>query len=362
MSPNCPLKFRSWPCRVTFLAQFLQYQNKMTIFVRDFFTMESRRKILSKLKSIGESILYYVLFGLWYIISCLPLWVLYTISTIFSFVLCYVMKYRKGIVHQNLKESYPDLSPQRLWFIERRFYMHFCDIVVESVKFFSMPKWELRRRMRFKGIELLEESASRGKSCGIFLGHYANWEWPSALPIYLTKGSLQSVQLYHPLENKVFNRLIAYTRQRFGGVNVPVDDSIRALIRLRSEGVPMVIGFVADQTPNWNNIYYWTSFLNHPETPVFTGAERLMRKFDMDVYYLDIECVRRGYYVGEFKRMTTTPKDLPPFALTEQYTRMMEDTINRAPSYWLWSHNRWKRTKQAWLEWTSGGRTIDVDK
>ena len=238
--------------------------------------------------------------------------------------------------------------------IERRFYTHFCDLLFESVKFFSISKWNMKRRMRFKGVELLEESFRKGRSCGVFLGHYGNWEWISSMPLWIDPELCLCTQLYHQLENYVTDELILYTRRRFGGVNIEVNHSVKDILRLRSEGRPVLVGFIADQAPYWDNIYYWSDFLHH-ETPWFTGAERIMQKLDMDVYYLDVRRIRRGYYVAEYKRITTDPKSKEQFWLTEQYAKMLEHTIKRAPSYWLWSHRRWKRTKEEWLNRTHGG-------
>ena len=302
-----------------------------------------------------KNIAYHILFGVWYVVSCLPMWFLYAISSFVSAILFYVIRYRRKVVHQNIKESYPALSDKERWKIERRFYVYFCDILMESVKFFSISEKEIRKRMQFKGLELLEDSCRRGKSCGFFLGHYGNWEWISSIPLWLDPKIGKCTQLYHPLENYVTDRLISYTRERFGSTNIPTNESIRHFVKYRKEGRPILVGFIADQAPFWSNIYYWTSFLNHPETPVFTGAERIMKKFDMDVYYMDVQRVSRGHYVVECKLITTKPNDCEDFYLTETYTRMLEETINRAPAYWLWSHRRWKRTKEDWLRITEGG-------
>lgn len=298
--------------------------------------------------SLWQNLAYKVLFGIWYAISKLPLCILYMLSTLVAEILYYVVRYRRKLVRKNLADSFPNLSKRELWIIERKFYFHFCDMLFESLKFFSISKEELMRRYEFKGTEQLEDSARRGKSCGIFLGHYGNWEWGSSLPLWLDKDLIRVVQLYHPLENPIFDRLIGYTRERMGGTNIPANESLRHIVKYRKEGKPLVIGFIADQVPLWNNIHYWTNFLNHPETPVFTGAERLMQQLDMDVYYLDVKRVKRGHYVVEMKLITTTPKDFQRFELTEIYCKMLEQTINAAPPYWLWSHNRWKRGKAEW--------------
>ena len=231
-----------------------------------------------------KRIAYYLLFGVWYVSSLLPMWLLHALSSLASILLFYIVRYRRQVVHDNIKSCFPQLSPRKRWMVERRFYTHFCDLLFESVKYFSISKWNMKRRMRFKGVELLEESFRKGRSCGVFLGHYGNWEWISSMPLWIDPKLCLCTQLYHQLENYVTDQLILYTRHRFGGVNIEVNQSIKEMVRYRNEGRPILVGFIADQAPYWDNIYYWSDFLHH-ETPWFTGAERIMQKLDMDVYY-----------------------------------------------------------------------------
>ena len=301
-----------------------------------------------------KQIAYYILFGVWYLVSLLPMWFLHGISSLMSIVLFYVIRYRREVVHENIKSSFPEMSPTKCWMVERRFYTHFCDLLMESVKYFSMSEKTLKKRMRFKGVELVEESCRKGRSCGVFLGHYGNWEWISSMPLWVDPNLCQCMQLYHSLENYVTDQLILYTRSRFGGVNITMDKSIKYIVNYRRQGKPLIVGFISDQAPFWDNIYYWSDFLHH-ETPWFTGGERIMQKLDMDVYYLDVRRIRRGYYVAEYKLITDEPQKQEQFWITQKYGEMLEATIRRGPSYWLWSHRRWKRTKEEWLKITHGG-------
>lgn len=299
---------------------------------------------------IQQSIAYHLLYGVWWALSHLPLCVLYAVSDVLFVLVYYVLRYRRHVVRQNLDVAFAEKSEGERRGIERRFYRHFCDIFIETLKHFTISHSSIRRRMEFRGVELLRESYESGRACGVYLGHYANWEWISSLPLWVDTDRCQCVQFYRRLDNKVLNRLEERMRSRWGSVNVPANESIRYMARYRTAKRPFIIGFIADQTPWWGDIHYWTSFLGHAETPVFTGAERIMRKFDMDVFYLDVRRVRRGYYIAEYKRITRTPREHPEYWITEQYTRMMEHTILRAPEFWLWSHNRWKRTRGEWEE------------
>lgn len=297
---------------------------------------------------------YYLLFGVWYLVSCLPLWLLHGISSLLSAFLFHVAHYRRSVVHSNVASAFPGLSAAECLRVERRFYTHFCDLLMESVKTFSMSRRAFRRHMVFRGVELLEESCRKGRSSAIFLGHYGNWEWTVSLPLWIDMSLCTVAQLYHPLENYVTDQLLLHSRGRFGGLNITADKSIKYIVEHRRKGRPIIVGFVADQAPYWDNIYFWSQFLNH-ETPWFTGAERIVRKLDMDAYYLDIRRVKRGYYVAEFKLITGEPKAKEQFWLTGEYGRLLEETIRRDPPYWLWSHRRWKRTKEEWLRITHGG-------
>lgn len=300
-----------------------------------------------------KNITYYILFAVWYIVSCLPLCILHIFSSLAAVLLFHVIRYRRLIVHDNIKSSFPELSHEERYKIEREFYTHFCDLTVESIKFFSISKSEIMRRVKFKGLEQVKEGCEKGRSFGLFLGHYGNWEWISSIQLWMN-GSCQCSQLYHPLENYVTDRLILYTRKRFGGINIAVDEAFKHIVKLQHQVKSLGVGFIADQTPFWNNIYFWSNFLHH-ETPWFTGAERIVRKLDMDVYYLDVRRIKRGYYEAECKLITPNPKECEQFWITEQYAKLLEETIRRNPPYWLWSHRRWKRTKEEWLKITNGG-------
>lgn len=286
----------------------------------------------------------------WYLFAKLPPCIHYFNSTWLSVLLFYVIRYRRRVVHKNIKASFPHLTDRECWVIERRFYLHFCDVLVESVMYMGMTPEQMRKRMKIFNTEQVLESARRHRTMGLYLGHYANWEWVSSLPLWLDSSIIQTAQLYHPLENPIFDNIIGYTRQRFGGKNIPVNESLRHILRYQREGKSLIVGFIADQVPMWNSIHHWVPFLNHPETPVFTGPERLMRKLDMDVYYLDVRQVKRGYYTATFHLITDNPNQHPDFWITEEYTRLLEQTILSSPALWLWSHNRWKRTKEEWLK------------
>ena len=291
---------------------------------------------------------YKIVYAIWYLLSLLPFWVHYLLSDFIYLILYKLVGYRKGVVRENLARSFPEKSKEELKRIERGFYHFLGDYLAESVKLMTISKRTLRRRLVFKNTEAIEECIESGQSCAVFLGHYCNWEWITSLPLWVTPKA-QCGQIYHPIENKDFDRLFLRLRQRLGAVCIPMQDTLRKILEFRQAGQPVVIGYISDQKPHWVNIHHWVDFLHH-DTPVLTGTERIARRMNHAVFYLDVRRLRRGYYEAEFKLITREPQQMPEFKLTDIYYQMLEECIRRAPEFWLWSHNRWSRTREEFNE------------
>ena len=293
-------------------------------------------------------LLYYIIYPLWYLLSLLPLGVLYILSDALFHLLYHLLRYRRRIVYKNLVESFPEKSEAEIRQVERGFYHFFCDYIVESLKMMTISPEEMKRRMVFKGIEQFDEVVEAGGSCALYLGHYCNWEWVSSVPLWVTPKA-KCGQIYHPIENPEFDRLFLKQRGRMGAVSIPMNDTLREILRYRSEHQPVIIGYISDQVPHWRNIHHWCEFLHH-DTPVLTGTERIVRKVNHAVFYLEMTRVRRGYYEGEIKLITREPQSLPEYEITTRYFQMLEASIRRRPEFWLWSHNRWKRGRAEFNE------------
>lgn len=289
-------------------------------------------------------IVYYLLLGMCYAISLLPLRIHYIFADVLYYMIYYIVRYRIHVVRKNLAISFPEKSQEELRQIENDFYRWFCDYLVESIKLMTISKDDLRRRMVFKGTELIDETVKTGQSCAVYLGHYGNWEWITSLPLWVTPDA-QCGQIYHPLENKTFDALFLHLRQRMGAVCIPMAETLRRILDYKRANKPVVIGYIADQKPYWTNIHHWVDFLHH-DTPVLTGTERIARKVNHAVFYLDVRRIHRGYYEAEFRLITREPQQMKEFEITDIYYRMLEESIQRTPAFWLWSHNRWSRTRE----------------
>lgn len=294
-------------------------------------------------------ITYYIAYALWYLLSLLPLWLLYFVSDLLFFPTYYLARYRRKIVRRNLTGSFPEKDLKKIVRIEKRFYHFFCDYIVETIKLFSMSEEQMKRRMVFKGVDHIVNAMEKEDKnfCFVYLGHYCNWEWIASLP-YWCPDDVKCGQIYHPLYNKAFDRLFLRLRNQFGGECIAMKETLRRIIEMKRAKQKCIIGFISDQAPKWNSIHHWCDFL-HRETPVFIGTEKIGKQVDALIYYADVKRTRRGYYLCEFKPLTHRPKEVPDYELTDRFTHLLEEMIKERPDFWLWSHKRWKRTKEEWI-------------
>ena len=286
------------------------------------------------------------IYCLFYAISLLPFRLLYVLADIECFMLYHVIRYRRGVVRRNLVTSFPDKSEQDIVQIEKRFYHWFCDYFFEAVKLLSISDAELCRRFTIINSEEVEQCFKEGQDVAAILGHYCNWEWLSCVGMKLPL-ERETGLIYHPLRNKAFDYLFRKLRlhEKHSRV-IPKQDILRYVLSRKKEGIRNICGYISDQGPKWKNIHLWLPFLNHEHTPVFTGGERIMRKMNNAVFYVEMSRPKRGYYTATYKLITRTPNALEPDGITRRFFQMLEQTIRREPAYYLWSHNRWKRTKE----------------
>lgn len=277
-------------------------------------------------------------------VSRIPFGVLYVVSDVLGFVLYHFVRYRRKIVRRNLTESFPEKDIKEIKRIEKRFYRFFCDNIIESCKMASISEAEISRRMKFTNIDQLNELLMQGHSISLFLGHYANWEWISSMPLHLYDGAVAG-QIYHRLRNKNVDRLMLHLRGRMSAVNIEMRNTARYITQLVAEKKSCIIGFIADQSPRFKEVKYFLNFLNH-ETPFVAGPEKITKHYGFDAWFVKPTRVRRGYYEVTFVKLTDAPQSLPDFELSKIYYQHLERLIEECPELYLWTHNRFKHAKR----------------
>jgi len=288
-----------------------------------------------------EAIAYYIFYGINWILSLLPLRILYLISDLVYFVLYYVVSYRRKVVSINLKNSFPEKTDEELKTIEKKFYRHLADLIVEILKMTHMSNKEQIKRFTYTNLEVIDKLRDDKRDIIAVLGHYNNWEWPTLLPDYL---KYKTIIIFKPLQNKYFNAFFNNQRSKHGIVLTPTSLIIREIIKFKINKINTFSVFISDQIPAKGDIKYWTTFLNQ-DTAVFTGAGKIAAKYDMAVVFFHVQKIKRGYYNLDIELLHEHTAGLSEEVITETHVRRLEEIIREKPEFWIWSHRRWKHNK-----------------
>ena len=278
-----------------------------------------------------------VKFAPFYLFSLLPFWIIFAISRFAYFFLFVVFGYRKKVVYQNLKNSFPNKSKEEIHSDAKRFYKHFCEVFLESVKLLTIPSKQIKKRYAFKNIELLEEFYNDQKSIILYAAHLGNWEWMTSLQL---QTQYQMYSFYQKQSNGYFNEFMIHVRERFGNLCIESQSGFKILLQNTKQKNLTITYVVGDQSPMSKSSMHWTRFLNQ-DTAFLVGADRMAKKCNQQLIYPHVTQKKKGYYEIEFK-VIEMDSEVEPI---EIYANLLEKNIKEHPELWLWSHRRWKRKR-----------------
>lgn len=278
------------------------------------------------------------LFKVSLLFSKLPLRVFYMISDLMYLVIYHIVGYRRKVILENLQNSFPTKSPFELKEIQKKFYVNFCDYIVETFKSFTISSTELRVRVQHINQEIFHEAKAENKNVILLAGHIFNWEWYNALATIIPQEN--SFPVYRKVQNGFWEENIKTLRNRFGNQALEAKEVVRHIFRNPNDGNSVYM-FVADQTPHISEVTYGLNFLNQ-KTPVFVGYDKLSTRMDLAFVFCEMKKVKRGYYQINYHRIYPDGEKFVEHEVVKKFHHLLDNTINKRPDNYLWSHRRWK--------------------
>jgi len=242
----------------------------------------------------------------------------------------HIYKYRLSVCIQNLARAFPHLSYQDISRHRRNFYKNFGRILWENF----YPN-RIKLQLADSALETLNWVTKQQRQTIFLLGHYGNWEILNKLPEH-TDMPVQA--LYKPLKNNLFNSFVYKKRTRYGARLLPATQALRIL--LREKQTPSITFFIADQFPGHDNGIA-VNFLQQ-RTFMFAGAEQLAKRIDAYVGYVELKPLHKQLWEINIKIICEHAADTTDGQITRTFAHMLEESIQRDPSWWLWTHRRWK--------------------
>ena len=288
-----------------------------------------------------QLLIFIIVYPFIWILSILPLKVLYVLSDIIYVILYYIIGYRKKVVRYNLKLSFPEKSSEELLEIEKKTFHHFIDIFMEMIRSFSISKREIAKRIIIENPEIINNIIEQNKSIIVMSSHHANWEWTPYLLDQLVP--CKGYAAYTKIGNKYFDEKVKSSRTKFGANFIPTNKFIDKMQENSDKKEVGIYGFLSDQSPQLKKSYYWNNFMG-TRVPIVTGPEMLAKRFDYPVVFLQTDIVKRGYYKSKFIVLAKHPKDFPDYDITDLYLNKLEKQIKANPEFYFWTHKRFKHT------------------
>jgi Kdo2-lipid IVA lauroyltransferase/acyltransferase len=293
--------------------------------------------------------MYYFVYGIVYLLSLVPLRVLYILSDVLYVLIYHVLGYRKKVVMTNLGIAFPHKTEQEREKIAKQFYKNFVDNFIETIKILSKGEKWIRKHFVLDS-DPLTQFYNEGRKVQLHLGHNFNWELANvSMPLYTQYPFLA---VYMPITNKAMDRLFLKLRSKTGCIMLPATNMKNAMVPWRNKQYALALA--ADQAPGNVDRAYWLNFFGHP-TPFVRGPESGARMGNIPVIFAQLYKVKRGYYHAHFEIGAENPASLPEGELTRRYIKFLEAAISEHPDMWLWSHRRWKwewkeEYKELWID------------
>lgn len=288
-----------------------------------------------------QFIVFILIFPFLWIISILPFQILYCLSDCIYLLVYYIIRYRKKTVRQNLALTFPNLSAKERLIIEKKSFHHLCDMFLEMIKTMTISAAEMNRRFVVTNMELVKEYEDKNISTILLAAHYASWEWLMSIN---EKTKFKGFGVYKKIANKYFDKLLRDIRSRYNAELIETKKIIPVISENQQKGILSMYGLASDQSPRIDRAFHWDTFMGI-EVPVHTGAEMLAKRHNLNVLFVKVKKVKRGFYEATFIPITDDPQSLPDFEITNIFLRAVEKQIMEAPEYYFWTHKRWKHKR-----------------
>jgi KDO2-lipid IV(A) lauroyltransferase len=277
------------------------------------------------------------------IIGIIPFWLLYVLANFLKFLIHRIFGYRLKVIEDNLRLCFPEIDSAELKRLVKLIYKNLADIFIEGVKAFTMTRRQVVKRHKLLNPELLTPYLAKGQSILGLTGHYTNWEWGSLSASLQINANV--VAFYKKLNNPVIDWFIRKSRTKFGTTLAPIHQTSETFEAHISKTTIFLMA--ADQRTLKKNLpkSYWVNFMGQ-DTPFLHGPENYAIKYNLPVFYIDIQRVKRGFYEVELSLLVENPSELQPGEITNRYAQKLESIIRKQPENWLWSHRRWKIGRQ----------------
>ena len=117
---------------------------------------------------------YYILLAITWPMQLFPLAFHYLIADLLYILVYRVAGYRKAVVAENLRNSFPEKSPEERKLIEKQFYHGFTDMFIETLYFTHINIEKQKHRLEVVNFKPVQDLLDKGRNVITVAGHFGN--------------------------------------------------------------------------------------------------------------------------------------------------------------------------------------------
>jgi Kdo2-lipid IVA lauroyltransferase/acyltransferase len=250
----------------------------------------------------------------------------------------YVDRFHRRIARENLTSAFPSRTPGQIEEIARAMFAHFGAVLLELLKFGTLPEDEMVRLVDVEGAERVNQAYQLGRGVLLFTGHFGYWEVQGLMqPLHARRVSV----LARPLDNPHLHEMLERIRRRTGNSVIYRQGAIRKVLRelAANQGVAMLI----DQHLHTADAVY-VDYFGRPAATTNALAALALRTGAPVIPAFALP-IGDGRYRLVYEHPVEPPREDTPDAIrdfTQRCTDVLEMYVRRHPELWLWMHRRWR--------------------
>lgn len=257
-----------------------------------------------------------------------------------AWLFCNVLRVRQGVVDDNLRHAFPELSPEARRQLARRMWEHLFFLVLEvahTPRKIHETNW--RHYITLGGKDRLVRLLLSDRPTLIVTAHFGNFE---VAGVALGILGFPTYTVARTLDNPFLDRFVNRFRGMTGQYIIPKKGGFEQIAEVLDRGGTMT--FLADQYAG--NKGCWVEFFGRPASAhKAIGLLALTNDAPMAIGF----CRRLGRPM-RFElavKAVADPRDAGDEVasvhhLTQWYHTQLENEIRRQPDQYWWLHRRWK--------------------
>jgi len=243
------------------------------------------------------------------------------------------LKRRFHIARRNLEICFPELTQQQRDNLLAENQKNLGILVLETALSWWASDKTLLKRVRFEGLEHLEQAHAKGKGVIILTGHFTSMELCGRLLSLKIPGYV----FFRPMKNELFNAVMFAARQRCSE-GIILQNNSRLMFKLLRKGKS--VWFAPDQDYGRDRSIF-VNFFGHIAATVPSTARLAKMTGAAIVPYAPKREQDGSYTLRCYPAIENFPSD-DEANDTQRINDILEQEIRKVPEQYFWVHRRFK--------------------